>query len=279
MVLTPRDILTKDDTWISNSDLTDQYHLIANSLPNEALRAQINNYFLSVLPRKASAKEEKETIRRVIREFPQLIEYYIKSKEDTGDQAEAISDRKVAESDSLFVEEVSNLVTLLQSMTGFYERPGDTHAEARERANSLKDVIENKGGHRIFYVNGKAIRNEKDLQILYRLTWYGTPSDISREVDDGRGSADFKASRGSQDKTIIEFKLASNSQLRRNLERQVEIYQRASDADSGLKVITYFSQSELQKVNSILNELGLQGDEHVILIDARSDNKPSASAA
>ena len=279
VVLTPRDILTKDDTWISNSDLTGQYHLIANALPNEALRDEINNYFLSVLPRRATAKEEKEIIRRVIRKFPELIEYYIKSKEDSGDEAEAISDLKVAESDSLFVEEVSNLVNLLQSMTGFYDRPGDTYAEARERAIFLKDVIENKGGHRIFYPGGELIRNENDVQILYRLTWCGTPSDISREVDDGRGSADFKASRGSQDKTIIEFKLASNSHLRRNLERQVEIYQRASDADSGLKVITYFSQNELRKVNSILNELGLQGDERIILIDARSDNKPSASAA
>jgi hypothetical protein len=68
-------------------------------------------------------------------------------------------------------------------------------------------------------------------------------------VNDGRGPADFKASRGSKDKTIIEFKLASNTQLRRNLQHQVEVYKRASDAHSGIKVIVYFSRSEPDKVN------------------------------
>ena len=141
----------------------------------------------------------------------------------------------------------------------------------------MKDIIENKGGHRFFYHDNEPIRKESDVQLLYRLTWFGTPSDISREVNDGRGPADFKASRGSRDKSIVEFKLASNSQLKRNLVSQVEIYQKASDAHSGIKVIVYFSYEELEKVNRILNELGLQGRDNIVLIDARADNKPSAS--
>jgi hypothetical protein len=79
----------------------------------------------------------------------------------------------------------------------------------------LKDVIENKGGHRLFYIDDKPIEREADLQILYRLVWFGTPSDVSREVDDGRGPADFKVSRGAKDKTIVEMKLAKNSHLKR----------------------------------------------------------------
>jgi hypothetical protein len=143
----------------------------------------------------------------------------------------------------------------------------------------LKDVIENKGGHRIFYVAGEPIRREKDLHILFRLTWLGTPSDVSREVDDGRGPADFKVSRGALDKTIVEFKLASNSKLKTNLQSQAETYQRASDALRSLKVVIYFSESELARVRGILSELGLAGAPNVILIDARADDKPSASAA
>jgi len=39
------------------------------------------------------------------------------------------------------------------------------------------------------------IEGESDLQILYRLTWYGTTRDVTREANDGRGPADFKISR------------------------------------------------------------------------------------
>ena len=59
----------------------------------------------------------------------------------------------------------------------------------------LKDVIENKGGHRIFYFNGEPLEREEDLHILYRLTWYATESDVTREANDGRGPVDFKVSR------------------------------------------------------------------------------------
>jgi hypothetical protein len=52
---------------------------------------------------------------------------------------------------------------------------------------------------------------------------------VSREVNDGRGPADFKASRGALDKTIVELKLASNSKLEQNLQKQTEAYEKASD--------------------------------------------------
>jgi hypothetical protein len=98
-------------------------------------------------------------------------------------------------------------------------------------------------------------------------------------VNDGRGPVDFKISRGADDKTVVEFKLASNSQLKRNLERQTEIYQKASDARRALKVIIYFSTEELRKVQRVLKDLKLLDSPDVILIDARRDNKPSGSKA
>ena len=140
----------------------------------------------------------------------------------------------------------------------------------------LKDVIENKGGHRIFYLKGKPIQREEDLQLLYRLTWYASLSDASREVNDGRGPADFKISRGARDKTLVEFKLATNSQLKRNLDRQSPIYEKDSDATQpSLKAIVYFSQQQMDRVSGILEDLQLEDSQHIILIDACSDNKPS----
>lgn len=139
----------------------------------------------------------------------------------------------------------------------------------------LKDVVENQGGWKLFYIENQPVRREGDLHIAYRLTWFGTPSDVSHEVDNGRGPADFKISRGSQDKTIVEFKLASNTQLKQNLKNQVELYKKASGAQTGYKVIFYFTDSESHRVQNILRELNITREQNVILIDARK--KLSAS--
>lgn len=143
----------------------------------------------------------------------------------------------------------------------------------------LQNVIENKDGYRIFYVKGQPIKREADLQIMFRLTWFASPSDVSRESNEGRGSVDFKASRGAHDKTLVEFKLASNSKLAQNLAKQVEIYKKAHDTDKVIKVILFFSAEEETKTRKILSDLGLAGEKYVVLIDARRDNKVSASKA
>ena len=110
-----------------------------------------------------------------------------------------------------------------------------------------KNVIENKDGYRNFYVKGKPIKRESDLHVMFRLTWFATPSDVSPETNDGRGPVDFKISRGSKDKTLVEFKLASNSKLKQNLENQVEVYKKAHDTDNAIKVILFFTYAEEHK--------------------------------
>lgn len=132
-------------------------------------------------------------------------------------------------------------------------------------------------GYRLFYLKGKPVQREADLQIMYRLTWYATTYDANREVNNGRGPVDFKVSKGSADKTLIEFKLASNSKLKQNLKHQVGIYEAANDTAKSIKAVLYFSDTEFRKVQEILKELGLLGRRDVVLIDASNENKPSAS--
>ena len=279
VILTPKDILTKDDSWISRNGLLDDCPTVCASIPNEQLRAQLNSYLLRVLPEDGRRKERRDAIAKMIKTFPVVIDHYIRYREDHGDAAAAKSDRQVLRSENMFITGVNSFTELLAEHTSFYQVPGDTTHEARMRVEFLKDVIENKGGHKLFYVGGEAIRRESDLQILYRLVWFGTPSDLSREVNDGRGPADFKVSRGATDKTIVEFKLASNRKLKQNLARQVEIYQKASNAGGKLKVIVFFTDNELDRVHRILDELDLRNDPDIILIDGGDDNKPSASNA
>ncbi|MBI4698100.1 MAG: hypothetical protein HY758_04125 [Nitrospirae bacterium] len=245
VLLSPKEILTKDETWINKPDFFRQFDRIPQAIENDQLRAQINNYFRSVLPKKPTAKDEHKAAAATALKFPEVIDYFIKYKEEHGDEAAKKSSLDVTDSRMVYVDQFGSLVNLLSQKSAFYSVPGNTTEEALQRIAFLKDVIENKGGHKLFYHNGKPIAKEKDIHILFRLTWFATPADVSREVNDGRGPVDFKISRGSKDKTLVEFKLAGNSGLNRNLQKQLEIYKKASDAEKGYKVIFYFRTCQI----------------------------------
>jgi len=73
--------------------------------------------------------------------------------------------------------------------------------------------------------------------------------------------------------------LASNSKLKQNLEKQVEIYEEANQTATSVKVIICYTEAHQSRVAGILEQLGLESREDIIVVDARSDNKPSASVA
>lgn len=284
VLLTPKDLLTRDENWINRTDMIRDFQTIPIAISDAQLRGQITNYFERQLARPRgkpiSQREKDEAAARTLLEFPQLIDYFIRLKEEQGDNANDLSAEKVAETAFILGAQIERLQAALSAATPFYQTPAKTYEESHQRLAYLKDVVENKGGHRFFYDNnGKPFQRESDVQILYLLTWYGTPSDAGREANDGRGPVDFKISRGKRDKTLVEFKLAKNSRLEQNLQKQLEIYQAASDAKHGIKAIVYFSIAEKRRVEKILKKLKMTDHPDVVLIDARDDNKPSASKA
>lgn len=275
VLLTPKDILTKDNNWINKSDMIDDFFYTINSIPNEQLRAQLNDYLGRMLPKNPNKKEFGEAVTRTIVKFPQYIDYFIKLKEDTGFEAIKLSSSKVKETEYIFIEKVKELVKKLIEDTDFYSQPSDSLDAARQRVKFLKNMIENNDGYRIFYMEGKPIKREQDLQILFKLTWFATDYDVNAEVNNGRGPVDFTVSKG-RDKSLVEFKLASNSKLKQNLKNQITVYEKANQTNKSIKVILYFSDSEYAKVIDILKELKLKEGPDLVLIDA-IPNKISAS--
>jgi hypothetical protein len=279
VILTPKDMLTRDENWIARPDMIDRFQDVCISMPDEALRSQLNAYLQSVLPTKPKRDDYLIAIDKTIQRFPEFIEHYIRSKEDEGDQATSISENKVKVSEEIFIRQVRPFIEWLHHETEFYKKKKTTFEESLDRVLYLKQVIENNDGYRVFYLNGKPVGAEKDLQLIFRLTWFETVYDVNSEVNNGRGPVDYKVSFGRKDSTLIEFKLASNSQLKRNLEKQIEIYGLANRTDQFIKVIMYFTEEEYGRVYGILVDLGLSGNQNIVLIDARADNKPSASKA
>lgn len=274
VILTPRDILTKDDNWINGNDLRGDFKRICNSIPNDQLRNEILNYFRKRLPKPPknksnTQKEITQAVQETIRQFPEVIKWFIKLKEENKEGAKNISKQKVEQVETVFIHQIARFVELLSEQTDFYTTPAESsYEEALGRIHFLKQVIENNDGYRLFYIDGKPIKREDDLQIIYRLTWYASDFDVNREPNNGRGPVDYSISKGSKDKTLIEFKLASNSKLKQNLAKQVEIYEKANSTQKSIKAVLYFDNSEFKKVNKILKELKTENSPNIILIDA-----------
>jgi len=265
VLLTPKDILAREEPWINNADLTNKFSDIVGTVSNQELRSQLNQYFSRQLPRerkkrggykKPSKSVVTQAVRATINQFPQILDYYIAYKEERGDQAVSLSEAEVQLTEQFFIHGARQLVKELYRTTDFYQTPPNTWEATRQRIEYLKDQIENKGAHRIFYYGDTPTQRESDLQILFRLTWFATPHNVSREVNDGRGPVDYMISQGAFDKTLVEFKLAKNTQLKRNLQNQTTIYEAASDAThKSFKVIMYFDEAQLSKVNSVLGSI------------------------
>lgn len=277
VILTPIDMLTRDDTWINRSELVNGFERIPAAIPDDQLRAQINNYFRKLLPNvdddKQKKKHKQDAAVKTIIEFPELIDLYIRLKEDSGDEAENVSSHRVAESKRLYLEQFSLLGESLARSTDFYKIGSDTYQEAFERVMLFKNAIENNEGYRVLYFEDKPLEREDDLKILYRLTWRAAPINT-----DGHTPANARGGRAGKRKPLIDMKLASNAQLRRRLEKELEDYDDDSGIPKSIVVIVYFSWGELDRVRGLLGELKIDDRKNIILIDARGDNKVSAGA-
>lgn len=276
ILLTPIDILTKDSSWLNTNDMVDRFSMIVEKIPNDQLKFDINNYLSKLYKDNMTKDEICQSRLETIREFPIIVDYYISQKEGTVDEAMSRSIEK-----SLYVDEtISNMVrAFVENLksTDFYNYAEDSYTEALKRVKYLKHCIEDNDVYKLFYdSNGNLIKTEEDLQLMFRLVCYGVISDVNRECNNGRGPVDYKFSKTSVDKSLIEFKLASNSKLKQNLKNQVEIYEKANDTKKSIKAILFFTDKEKERVDKILKELGLENKENVILIDA-INNKVSAS--
>jgi hypothetical protein len=279
VLLTPIDMLTRDDTWISFGDMVRRFSTIPQALPNAELRAQVSNYFAVALGDKPSQERVVAAVQATIRQHPELLDYYIRLREEAGDQATEQSLQKVQDTFDIFVAQLTRLVRDIGARTDFYKIGWASYDEALARAKLFKHYVEDQDGWKLVNRGDGVFAKETEVQLYFGLAWFGSAFDVNREPNNGRGPVDFKVSIGAADKSLIEFKLASNRQLKRNLEHQVEIYKKANDTATAVTVIIAYTAAEQGRVAAYLRELGLVDREDVVVIDARSDNKPTGSKA
>lgn len=291
VLLTPKDILVKEEGWISANDFLNNDGLIISNISNDDLRYKINQYFLSLIPDKRNKRDKSEkdfskkntraALKETAKKYPELIDYFIKYKEENGQGAVEAS---LIDND--FLKQVFYLgvktITEKLKKEGFYliDKKDNSFLEAVDKIKKFKYVMEKRDGYDVFWDKDKLRKfKEPDVDKMIDLVFTSSDFSVDKQVNNGRGPSDIKVSKGSADCTIIETKLAKNPQLEKNLQKQLNIYKEANNTMNGVYVILYFDASELKKVDSILKELKMTKfvDEWIFLVDCRK--KVSASKA
>ena len=62
-----------------------------------------------------------------------------------------------------------------------------------------------------------------------------------------------------------------------HLEKQIGIYLKANNTANALRAIIFFTTAQEKRLMKVLKNLDLINSENVVIIDARKDNKQSAS--
>lgn len=271
IILVPHDLLTCDDTWINRADLISSYERIVPSVPDEQMRAQINNYLLNKLPKdpkasaKESAKKKREAISDTIDMFPALIDYYIKFKEENGDEAVSLSEKKVHYAQSLFLDKFTQLAALVADATPFYSHGINTIEDALARVECLKDAIQNKEGQQFLYSEKHTpISAENELKILYRFLWYNSVNNPK------------VPSLQNKDLISVDFKLATNNNIDRYLLKKDEEAVNAEIEDADRKheitVVFAFNASDKAMIEERIRSLKSK-TRHVRIINAAETNE------
>jgi hypothetical protein len=287
VLLTPKDLLTRHDTWINKTDLIERFSEIPNAAPDAALRVQLSAYLSKKLREHSATKIDKKTKKAVlvvtkqtrinaardtIAAFPETIDIYIRLKEKHGKRAIERGSVLVLETEEFFQ---GQFVNFAQKAGTLGPKP-TSYEDAYDRAIYYKKCIEEHDCYLNLYVGDEPV-DEGWIQRMFWFVWYGTESDVNRDPSNGLGKPDFAVSQGKRDKSLVEFKLAKSSSLEKNLLHQLEKYKTVNDAIGGIWVIVFFSATEERRVKTILKKLNLENNKNYILVDARRDNKTPPS--
>jgi hypothetical protein len=263
VLLTPRNLLTRDEIWINRNDLINHFEQIAEALPDQVLRGQLNNYlwnqlaFDSDMSAKDRARKRRQVIDQALVEYPQVVEYFIRDKEDTGDHASEISSERVTEVEQLLIDQVAKFVDDILSQSEFYEIEGNSLGGALRRIQVLRRLVEQQGGWRYLYIHGEPIKREVDIQLFYLLSWR---AHLWRNVPQ---SPNIR----SEDSVKLHFKLAANPFIKRTMESLFRGREGSTADPHVVVVVCAYTGQEQEKIRTILQDLGLVGEQRVQVID------------
>lgn len=150
----------------------------------------------------------------------------------------------------------------------------------------FKLFIESKGGWRLLWNDDHTVKHEEAIQLAF----LGMAGDylrqfdveLDREVDFGRGPVDFKVSRGSRIRALLEVKKVENGKFWHGLETQLPSYLESDDSEYGWLIAVQFNDSKnsrerIRQLPSSVHEVSRRINKTIrfALIDARPHESAS----
>lgn len=270
VLLTPVDMLTKDESWISHQGLVEDYSEVLAGVDNDQLRAQINKYFTQVLPVDATKQQLSETLEKVIERFPAVLDSYVRLKEKDKAGASQHRQQKIGEAQDIFLDQCMELAESLDE-TGFYDLPDKDFDSALEKVKLFRDVLESEAGENMFFSGAKPISREEDISIMFKLIWLAASCEEPSAQKSNKNGAKILYSQ--EKHNTIELKLAKNGKMQSIVEEHAEQIKNKLFSDSPpIRIIIAFKRREITKINNLITSNGLSTRNEFILVNLSKDD-------
>lgn len=255
VILVPQDILVKDENFISRNNFVEELKNLRINIDNREIRERVNEYITEIINGEFTAKEFNNKINDLIKRYPQLIDYYIKSKEDNSTEAIKSNKEFVKELNLLFDVNCNAIIDLLKDKTDFYDfKDIDNPSIIIKRINALKYVIEELGASEYLYINNKTIDSNL-IDLLFKRIWYaGKPKESDKRYVN----------------YVLEFKKAFNSPIENNIQNR---YLNNNKKDKiRFLCYVYFSEREQSILEHYINKYRLANNKNFTIINAIRNN-------
>lgn len=251
ILLVPEDILVKGENFISRKNFIEDLRYSRISIDDITFRDHINEYIAEIINGEFTAQQLNDRINSLIRKYPQIIDYYIKSKENNSNEAIENNEKLIREFDIIFNRNCNALINLLRIKTDFYNlKDIDKTSVILKRISHLKDAIENLGGNQYLYINNKGI-DTKLLEIVFNRIWFaGKPKDNNKRYVEY--TLEFKTVFNSPVGNVL-----TNRYVNNNKKNKVRML-----------CYIYFNDREHEIVTQNINKYGLSKNENLIIINA-----------
>ena len=249
VILSPIDLLTKDDTWICENDITKshkQYKKVLNHISDTSFSKEVSNFYEKEMLTVSGdrSKYHKMVMHDLINKYPSYLDYYISYKTERIGELEAsqLIKKRVFNVKSLFLDNGSYLVSDLVNYD-FFNKYVSNIDELREKTLILKNILDK--NCQSLFIKDKPITNAKEINMLFNILLKSNNS-LDKNI---------------KLKDIFDVKLGTNIYLDKYL------YNRKKDGIVNVVMIICYSLKKSASIRDMLNKLNIS-DENIIIVEA-----------
>lgn len=254
VILSPIDILTKDNTWICKNDVIkshSQFKKVLNHISDGNFAKEVFDFYDRSMLLATGKRNEyhRKVMNDLIKKYPSYLDYYIKYKTESDGEKEAskLTKERIFKAKSLFLNNGNELISHLKDTTFFQQKINKT-SDLREKILLLKNILD-KNANPLFIKN-KKVTNAKEIKILFSILLKANNCLINK----------FKLGN------LFEIKMATNPHLDNFLLERSKI-----DTNRQVVVIICYSLKKANEIRSSIGKFNLSNDENIIIIEAVHD--------